>query len=383
MMEIMAEKMQNQVVSGQQNDEQALSDLEIRAFLTDPGKYMNMKSNPSIFITNVEGDLLYQNKQANADSFQLNPTILMQKEDVKEIEVAGTSNLVYLVKKPVTVNNTLLGWVVLLEWKENLSEVNQEYKQLFIVIAALALFGWLAIYILSKRLSNPITEMAQAAEQIKEGNYQITLKEDVQELEVYELIHAFKEMSQRLEQLEMLRTELLAGVTHELKTPVTSIIGLIQAVNDDVVEGEEAKEFLHISLQEAEKMEKMVDDLLACNAFAANTVPVSVEKRSINEVISICVQQWLVTQENNGLEVKVNELQEDVELQIDHLRIEQIIVNLLNNARDAQQQDGNISLIMRESDKIIHIDVADKGNGIHETEQPLIFERFYRGKANI
>ena len=382
MMEIMAEEIANQVVSGQPNDEQALSDLEIRAFLTDPGKYMNMKSNPSIFITNVEGDLLYQNKQANANSFQLNPTILMQKEDVKEIEVAGTSNLVYLVKKPVTVNNTLLGWVVLLEWKENLSEVNQEYKQLLIVIAALAIFGWLAIYILSKRLAKPITEMAQAAEQIKEGNYQITLKEeDVQELEVYELIHAFKEMSQRLEQLETLRTELLAGVTHELKTPVTSISGLIQAVNDDVVEGEEAKEFLHISLQEAEKMEKMVDDLLAFNAFAANTIPLSVEKRSINEVISNCVQQWLVTQENNGLEVKVNELQEDVELQIDHIRIEQIIVNLLNNARDAQQQDGNISLIMRESDKIIHIDVADEGNGIPETEQPFIFERFYRGKA--
>src|SRR5690625_1687212 len=382
MMEIMAEEIANQVVSGQPNDEQALSDLEIRAFLTDPGKYMNMKSNPSIFITNVEGDLLYQNKQANANSFQLNPTILMQKEDVKEIEVDGTSNLVYLVKKPVTVNNTLLGWVVLLEWKENLSEVNQEYKQLFIVIAALALFGWLAIYILSKRLAKPITEMAQAAEQIKEGNYQITLKEeDVQELEVYELIHAFKEMSQRLEQLETLRTELLAGVTHELKTPVTSISGLIQAVNDDVVEGEEAKEFLHISLQEAEKMEKMVDDLLAFNAFAANTIPLSVEKRSINAVISNCVQQWLVTQENNGLEVKVNELQEDVELQIDHIRIEQIIVNLLNNARDALQHGGKIRLTMQELDETIHIDVADEANGIPETEQPFIFERYYRGKA--
>src|SRR5690625_4197636 len=320
MMEIMAEKMQNQVVSGQQNDEQALSDLEIRAFLTDPGKYMNMKSNPSIFITNVEGDLLYQNKQANADSFQLNPTILMQKEDVKEIEVAGTSNLVYLVKKPVTVNNTLLGWVVLLEWKENLSEVNQEYKQLFILITALALFGWLAIYILSKRLAKPITQVAQAAEQIKEGNYQIMLQEDVKALEVYELIQAFKEMSQRLEQLETLRTELLAGVTHELKTPVTSISGLIQAVNDDIVEGEEAKEFLQISLQETGKMEKMVDDLLAFNAFAANTIPLVVEKCSINDVIATCVQQWKMIQENSRITVEMSLLVEDVEAPVDDIR---------------------------------------------------------------
>src|SRR5690625_4132328 len=126
--------------------------------------------------------------------------------------------------------------------------------------------------------------MAQAAEQIKEGNYQITLKEeDVQELEVYELIHAFKEMSQRLEQLETLRTELLAGVTHELKTPVTSISGLIQAVNDDVVEGEEAKEFIEISLKETTKMKKMVEDLLAFNSFAANAVPLSMKKYKRSE----------------------------------------------------------------------------------------------------
>ena len=80
------------------------------------------------------------------------------------------------------------------------------------------------------------------------------------EQEVYELIHSFKEMTSKLEKLEALRTELLAGVTHELKTPITSISGLLQAMKDDVVSGEEAKEFLKISLNETEKMKKMVED---------------------------------------------------------------------------------------------------------------------------
>src|SRR5699024_5012821 len=170
----------------------------------------------------------------------------------------------------------------------------------------------------------------------------ITLKEDVAEKEVYELIHGFKEMSQRLHQLETLRTELLAGVTHELKTPVTSISGLIQAVNDGVVTGEEAKEFLQISLDEATKMEKMVEDLLAFNAFATNSLPLTLEKESINDMIKTCMEQWNMMKENEHVQVNLSLLKDDVEVMVDPIRIEQIIVNLCNNAKDAQNDEAVI-----------------------------------------
>src|SRR5699024_1691908 len=160
LMEIMAEEIAQETVSGEPRNEQDLADANVHEFLTDPGKYMNIESNPSIFITNVDGEILYQNQESPKPGFQFNPTILIEEKDD-----------VYLVKKPITVNQSLLGWVVLLEKKAPLQAVNQEYKQLFIMIGALALFGWLAIYFLSKRLAKPITDVAKAAEQIKEGNY--------------------------------------------------------------------------------------------------------------------------------------------------------------------------------------------------------------------
>src|SRR5699024_585778 len=245
LMEIMAEEIAQETVSGEPRNEQDLADANVHEFLTDPGKYMNIESNPSIFITNVDGEILYQNQESPKPGFQFNPTILMEEKAVTKLRLEEIDD-VYLVKNPITVNQSLLGWVVLLEKKAPLQAVNQEYKQLFIMIGALVLFGWLAIYFLSKRLAKPITDVAKAAEQIKEGNYDIKLQDDVRELEVYELIQAFKGMSERLDQLETLRTELLAGVTNELKTPVTSISGLIQAVNEGVVTGEEAEEFLNI-----------------------------------------------------------------------------------------------------------------------------------------
>src|SRR5699024_11404234 len=95
---------------------------------------------------------------------------------------------------------------------------------------------FLYINFLKKQLKKPIKDVAEAAELIKEGNYEVQISENVREKEVYELIRSFKEMAIKLEKLENLRTELLAGVTHELKTPVTSISGLLQAIKDGVVE---------------------------------------------------------------------------------------------------------------------------------------------------
>lgn len=380
LMEIMAEEIAQETVSGEPRNEQDLADANVHEFLTDPGKYMNIESNPSIFITNVDGEILYQNQESPKPEFQFNPTILMEEKAVTKLRLEEEIDDVYLVKKPITVNQSLLGWVVLLEKKAPLQAVNQEYKQLFIMIGALALFGWLAIYFLSKRLAKPITDVAKAAEQIKEGNYDIKLQDDVRELEVYELIQAFKGMSERLDQLETLRTELLAGVTHELKTPVTSISGLIQAVNEGVVTGEEAEEFLNISLQETAKMEKMVEDLLAFNSFATNTLPLSLEEYNLNKVIKNIADQWKTVPENTHVKMNIEVLNQPVVVNIDRIRIEQILVNLWNNAKDAQETDATIHILLTKDKQMVYIDVIDEGGGITEAEQPFIFERFYRGK---
>ncbi|MFC0562433.1 HAMP domain-containing sensor histidine kinase [Halalkalibacter alkalisediminis] len=355
---------------------------DVPGFLLDRGRFMNMESDPSIYIIDANGLILSSNRRRERFFVRTFPQeILNEEESVQKIRVESENSNFYVVKTPIESEGVLLGWVVMLEYEENLVQVNQEYRQLAIMISGLALLGWAAIYFLSRRLSNPITNVARAARQVQDGDYNIILPEnDIKEQEVYELVHSFKEMSNRLQQLESLRTELLAGVTHELKTPVTSISGLLQAVNDDVVTGAEAKEFIAISLNETTKMKKMVEDLLAFNSFATNAIPVVNQVHSLNELVADFARQWQLVQEEKNVEVDVVFLEEECLVDVDSIRLQQIFTNLLNNAKQSMVHGGTIKLDLTVSGEQVQIDVVDWGHGIPKEEQGLVFERFFRGE---
>jgi signal transduction histidine kinase len=172
-----------------------------------------------------------------------------------------------------------------------------------------------------------------------------------------------------------MRAELLAGVTHDLKTPVTSISGLVQAVRDGIVTGEERQEFLDITIKEIQRLQTMIADLLDFNSLAAGAFTIRTENCQLNKLVQEIARQWQVTQ-NEPVDLKVITPDYPIHAMTDPLRLQQIMINLLNNSYHALAKDGSISIIL----SVGSIDVQDTGSGIPESEQALIFERFYRGE---
>ncbi|WKL02605.1 HAMP domain-containing sensor histidine kinase [Paenibacillus amylolyticus] len=158
----------------------------------------------------------------------------------------------------VTVNisegDQTLGKVWVMQSKQSITFGPETIWLVALILGGLILCGWFTIYLLSNKLSRPIRQVAYAAEQIRGGNYDVSLDLNTREREINELVNSFRDMATRLRQLEEWRTLSLAGVSHELKTPVTSIKGLVMAVRDDVVSPQEGKEFLDIALKESERM---------------------------------------------------------------------------------------------------------------------------------
>lgn len=331
--------------------------------------------NPIVYITNASGEVVTTNRPFPPGlSFDFKK---LMADDSNTLRVKNDGKLYTIIKRSVTIEEKVVGYVFTVEANDKLTAVKQEYGLLALVIFSIGLLGWGAIYKLSKRLSKPILDVAAAAKLIEKGIYQISLPEELKEKEVDELVTSFKEMVIRLEQLEKTRTELLAGVTHELKTPVTSISGLLQAVRDDVVTGVEAKAFIEMAFDETTKMKTMVGDLLSFNSFAVDAVPVKMELFEVNELLEDILRPWKATHPHINLHVHVLPIREDIA--VDRVRFQQILVNLLTNAEQAMDENGEIRVSLQFIGNTIAVDVQDFGCGIPVEEQPLIFERFYRG----
>lgn len=258
-------------------------------------------------------------------------------------------------------------------------------KQLYVLIALMALgiaaAGWAAIYLLLRKLTQPLRQLAHAALQVADGQYspELPAVHGIKEQELRQLISSFGDMTSRLKQLEQMRTDLLAGVSHELRTPLTSIRGMVQAVHGRVVAGIEADEFLQISLEEAKRMQSMVDDLLEFSSLEAGAIKTERDKGPLSPLIRSVIQQLRSLPSLASIQLNAVLPDEELECDGDQGQLKQILTNLIINSSAAGATEIAVEAAVVEKD--IVIEVRDNGGGIRESEVPFIFERYYRGSS--
>ncbi|MFG0212295.1 ATP-binding protein [Brevibacillus porteri] len=309
------------------------------------------------------------------------PTPAQPVDKTKEIrEVVATKGATWLrVGVPYYEHNAVAGTYYVSTPLNN--DLVHTYITIMVSIGIITLCGWAIVYVLSRSLTQPLRQLAIAAEQISSGNYTPSLPNSskIKEAEISQLIHSFDDMAKRLGQLERMRTDLLAGVSHELRTPVTSIRGMIQAVKDGVVKGADADEFMQISMDEAKRLQTMVNDLLDFSSMEAGEVFAEKQSVQIDSTLDQIVAQVQTLPSFADVSVTVNPAGPGIVWIGDESHVKQILLNLLGNSAAANATQINIS-VYNQSD-FLSIDVTDNGKGIPESEVPFIFERYYRGDS--
>ncbi|MCA1023554.1 sensor histidine kinase [Halobacillus litoralis] len=374
LMHIVGQEMADRIVT---TNGRILSGPLFEEILRNRAGELDVSETPAALIVTDQGEILVTNQRGgqirNAGDY-VDESLYQKTESVVSLD---RNQRAYVISEPIESGEETLGYVVLVNDKETLSRLNQEYGLLALLLGGVGLLGWGVIYYLTRQLSKPLKETARAARMVSEGSYDIQMSSPPKEKELAELMDSFTDMAAKLKQLEEMRTELLAGVTHDLKTPVTSMSGLIQAVKDDIVEGSEAKEYLDLSLKEMERLQVMIQDLLSFNTYAAGALPMYKKHQMLRPILTHFQKQWQSDPDHIQLDVHFPE--EEVALPVDDHRLKQILFNLVQNAGQAVQE-GKVMIDVTQDASHLIMNISDNGPGIPEEEQPLIFERFYRGK---
>jgi two-component system, OmpR family, phosphate regulon sensor histidine kinase PhoR len=192
------------------------------------------------------------------------------------------------------------------------------------------------------------------------------------------IVLVFHDISE-LKKLEQMRKDFVANVSHELKTPITSIKGFSETLLDGALEDRETLEsFLSIILKESERLQSLIEDLLELSKVEQQGFKLNLEQVNMKELIEDTSIMLVGKAEEKEIRIDIVYTDELILVLGDAYRLKQIFINLINNAIAYTPAGGKIKIEIRNKQDFVEVLVIDTGTGIDEKELPRIFERFYR-----
>lgn len=209
--------------------------------------------------------------------------------------------------------------------------------------------------------------------------------------EIDDLVAVFHRMAGRIEEqvsslthMDSLRREMVANVSHDLRTPLATLQGYVETllVRDAVLSGEERRQYLETAIAHCTRLGKLVADLFALAKLEAEDTAVQREPFSIGELVQDVAQKFRLPAEERGIEITTNAGPEHPFVLADIGLIGRVLENLIENALRYTPEGGKISILLHPMDRTLTVTVRDTGCGIPESDLPRIFDRFYRGEKS-
>ncbi len=236
----------------------------------------------------------------------------------------------------------------------------------------------IAVYFITERMLTPLRDMRQAAREFADGNFAARIRVTEQD-EIAELATAFNQMADSLAQSETMRSTFLANVSHDLRTPMTTIAGYIDGILDGVIPSERQSHYLGIVSSEVHRLSRLVSQLLDISRMEAGIRTFSAAPFDLCEVARLALLSFESKIEQKKLEVEFDAEDDPMPVHADRDAIHQILYNLLENAIKFSYDGGRLSLSIRAGERGRYtVRVYNEGNGVSAEDLPYIFDRFYK-----
>lgn len=261
---------------------------------------------------------------------------------------------------------------------EDISDFTLIIKQQLMYVCFLGIFVAVTISIfLSTKLTDPIAEITKKAKKLGNGDYNVEFKESgIKEID--ELAQTLTQAQKEMAKTDELRRDLMANVSHDLKTPLTMIKAYAEMIKDiSYKDRKKMNEHLDIIVDETDRLTVLVNDILDLSKMQSNADTLKLEKFNLAEEIKSIINRYQIIKETEKYTFNV-EMPEEIWIKADKKKINQVIYNLINNAINYTGDDKLVTIRVIKQKRSYLVEIIDTGKGIKEEEIPYIWDKYYK-----
>ncbi len=282
------------------------------------------------------------------------------------------------VMTPISFGMTIRGYVLI--HKSILSikaDIEPFFNTNYITMVMCMVLASIFIFCTYTEVHKPVNEITQAVKEFGHGNLNYQLKE-YNDDDIGRLAAALTYMSTQLNELEESQKKFVANVSHDFRSPLTSIKGYLEAILDGTIPPEMQEKYLNIVIFETERLSKLTNNLLTLNNMDPKKNRLNIEPFDINLVIKRTIETFEGTCKNKGIQFDLTFSDKVTMVNADLDKISQVLYNLIDNAIKFSHQNSSIFISVTERGEKAFVSVKDAGIGIPKDSVSKIWDRFYK-----
>lgn len=337
--------------------------------------FIDDKDNIKIISTDI--DSKWYNKKVDFKK------ILEENKNESYYEIKGNMGGIFnepmlSIGRPMNINEQYIGTIFINTPVTDLFLTVEKAYQIIMLFTIFAIIGaFILVYLFSKKITLPLIEISNAAKIMAGGDFKkrvyINSKDDIGQL-----ANVLNDMAESLDEQEKRRREFISNISHDIRSPLTSMKGFLEAIIDGTIPEEKKEKYINIVLEETERLTVLANNILDINKLEDMDNQNKNVSFDINELIRRIIISFEARAINKSLDIKISFAEKETFVFADLEKIQRVVYNLIDNAIKFIENEKCIYISTNVKSNKVFVSIKDEGPGISLEDQKRIFDRFYK-----